>query len=73
MGLGRRRQERPGVGLRAVRTGGPGSSAGSPNDHDYRKAGIYNVKATFRRSGRTLAQATVRVTVRAGLGDNTIE
>ena len=43
------------------------------NDHDYRKAGTYNVKATFRRSGRTLAQATVRVTVRAGLGDNTIE
>jgi len=35
--------------------------------------GTYNVKATFRRSGRTLAQATVRVTVRAGLGDNTIE
>jgi hypothetical protein len=34
------------------------------NDHDYRKAGTYNVKATFRRSGRTLAQATVRVTVR---------
>jgi hypothetical protein len=43
------------------------------NDHDYRKAGTYNVKATFRRSGRTIAQASVRVTVRAGLGDNTIE
>jgi hypothetical protein len=43
------------------------------NDHDYRKAGTYNVKATFRRSSRPFAQATVRVTVRAGLGDNTIE
>lgn len=43
------------------------------NDHDYRKAGSYNVKATFRRTGRPIAQASVRVTVRAGLGDNTIE
>jgi hypothetical protein len=31
------------------------------------------VKATFRKTDRTLAQATVRVTVRAGLGDPTIE
>jgi PKD repeat protein len=43
------------------------------NDHSYGKAGIYNVKATFRHTDRTFAQATVRVTVRAGLGDPTIE
>jgi len=43
------------------------------NDHTYSKAGVYNIKATFRRTNRTLAQATVRVTVRAGLGDPTIE
>lgn len=42
-------------------------------DHDYQKAGVYNIKATFRRTNRTLAQATVRVTVRPGLGDPTIE
>ncbi len=35
--------------------------------------GVYNIKATFRRTNRTLAQASVRVTVRAGLGDPTIE
>ena len=43
------------------------------NDHNYGKAGIYNVTATLRRTNRTFAQATVRVTVRAGLGDPTIE
>ena len=42
-------------------------------EHDYRRAGVYNIKATFRRTNRTLAQASVRVTVRAGLGDPTIE
>ena len=43
------------------------------NDHNYGKAGVYTVKATFRKVDRTFAQATVRVTVRAGLGDPTIE
>lgn len=42
-------------------------------DHDYRRAGVYNIKATFRRTNRQFAQASVRVTVRAGLGDPTIE
>jgi len=42
-------------------------------EHEYRKAGIYNIKATMRRSGRTLAAATAKVTVRAGLGDRTPE
>lgn len=42
-------------------------------EHDYRRAGAYRVKATMRRSGRTLAAANVTVTVRAGLGDPTME
>jgi hypothetical protein len=42
-------------------------------DHEYRRAGVYNVKVTMRRTGRTLATATVRVTVRPGLGDRTLE
>ena len=40
-------------------------------EHGYGLAGVYNVKVTFRRSGRTFAAQTVRVTVRAGLGDPT--
>lgn len=40
-------------------------------EHDYRRAGLYRVKATMRRANRTLAAATVNVTVRAGLGDPT--
>ena len=42
-------------------------------EHDYNRANVYRVKATMRKSGNTLAQATVTVTVRAGLGDPTIE
>jgi len=40
-------------------------------EHDYRKAGVYNVKVTMRRTNRPLATASVRVTVRPGLGDPT--
>jgi hypothetical protein len=40
-------------------------------DHEYRKAGVYNVRITMRRSNRPLATAAVRVTVRPGLGDPT--
>ncbi len=40
-------------------------------EHDYRKAGIYTVKVTMRRTGKTLASTSVRVTVRPGLGDQT--
>jgi hypothetical protein len=40
-------------------------------EHGYGLAGVYNVKVTFRRSGRTFLSQTVRVTVRAGLGDPT--
>jgi hypothetical protein len=42
-------------------------------DHEYRKAGVYQIKATMRRVNRTLATATVRVTVRPGIADPTLE
>jgi hypothetical protein len=42
-------------------------------DHEYRRAGVYNVKVTMRRSDRSMAAATVRVTVRPGLGDRTVD
>ena len=41
--------------------------------HAYPKAGVYNVRITMRRTNRPLATATVRVTVRPGLGDQTME
>jgi hypothetical protein len=40
-------------------------------EHEYRRAGVYNVKATLRRAGKSLAAASARVTVRPGLGDRT--
>jgi hypothetical protein len=40
-------------------------------NHAYPKAGIYNVKITMRRTGRPLATASVRITVRPGMGDQT--
>lgn len=42
-------------------------------DHEYRQAGVYTVKVTMRRNNNQIAAATVRVTVRPGLGDKTIE
>ena len=38
-------------------------------EHEYRKAGVYNIKATLRRAKRNLAVQTVKLTVRPGLGD----
>jgi hypothetical protein len=38
-------------------------------EHEFRRAGVYNVKATFRRSKSAFASNSVRITVRAGLGD----
>ena len=43
------------------------------SDHEYRRAGVYNVKVTMRRAGKSLAAASVRVTVRPGLGDRTLD
>ena len=42
-------------------------------EHEYRRAGIYNIKVTMRRANRSLAASNVRVTVRQGFGDRTIE
>jgi hypothetical protein len=42
-------------------------------EHEYRKAGVYNVRITMRRTTRPIATANVRVTVRPGLGDTTME
>jgi hypothetical protein len=42
-------------------------------EHNYRRAGVYTVKLTLKHSGHSLVTQTVRVTVRPGLGDQTIE
>ena len=42
-------------------------------EHEYKRAGNYTIKVTLRRATRSLAAQTVRVTVRPGLGDRTIE
>ena len=42
-------------------------------EHEYRKAGMYSAKLTMRRANRTLAQTTIKITVRPGLGDRTME
>jgi hypothetical protein len=42
-------------------------------EHEYRRAGVYNIKTTLRRTGRNMAVATVRITVRPGLGDRTLD
>jgi hypothetical protein len=41
-------------------------------EHTFRRANVYRVKATMRRNNKTLAAASVNVTVRAGLGDPTM-
>jgi hypothetical protein len=42
-------------------------------EHEYRRAGVYNIKVTMRRASRSFAASNVRVTVRPGLGDRTID
>ncbi|HEY7409690.1 MAG TPA: hypothetical protein VII13_03050 [Vicinamibacteria bacterium] len=42
-------------------------------EHEFSTAGSYNVKLTMRKAGRVIAAANTRVTVRAGLGDPTME
>jgi hypothetical protein len=42
-------------------------------EHEYRRASVYNIRVTLRRANRSLAASNVRVTVRPGLGDRTIE
>jgi hypothetical protein len=43
------------------------------SEHEYRRAGQYGIKVTLRHSGKSLAANTVQITVRAGLGDRTID
>ena len=38
-------------------------------EHDYRQAGTYRVRLTLRRANERLAESTVSITVRPGLGD----
>jgi PKD repeat protein len=37
--------------------------------HAYRRAGVYTVKVTMRRSGRSIAMATTSINVQPGAGD----
>ena len=41
-------------------------------EHEYRRAGVFNIKITMRRASRAFAASNVRVTVRPGLGDRTL-
>jgi hypothetical protein len=41
-------------------------------EHEYRRAGVFNIKVTMRRANRAFAASNVRVTVRPGLGDRTL-
>jgi len=42
-------------------------------EHEYRRAGVFTIKITMRRAGHSFAASNVRVTVRPGLGDRTID
>ena len=42
-------------------------------EHEYKKAGAYSVKVTMRHANKTLAQQSIKITVRPGLGDRTLE
>lgn len=42
-------------------------------EHQYRRAGVYNVKVTLKKSDRPIAVANVKVTVRPGIADQTME
>jgi hypothetical protein len=40
-------------------------------EHYYRRAGMYNLKAYFKKAGRVVLIGNLRITVRAGVGDPT--
>jgi len=42
-------------------------------EHEYRRAGVFTIKITMRRASHSFAASNVRVTVRPGLGDRTID
>jgi len=43
------------------------------NRHDYPYAGTYRIRVTLSRTDKKIASQTIEVTVRAGLGDPTME
>jgi hypothetical protein len=42
-------------------------------EHDFRRAATYNVKVSLKRLGKSFAVQTLRLTVRPGAGDPTME
>jgi hypothetical protein len=42
-------------------------------EHEYRRAGSYNIKVSLKRLGKSFAIQNLRLTVRPGLGDPTME
>lgn len=42
-------------------------------EHLFKRAGMYGIKVSMRRAGKVIAQGNVRLEVKAGLGDPTIE
>lgn len=42
-------------------------------EKEYRRAGVFNVQVSLKRTNKTFAKSHVRVTVRPGLGDPTRE
>lgn len=42
-------------------------------EHDFRRAAVYNVKVSLKRLGKSFAIQTLRLTVRPGAGDPTME
>jgi len=38
-------------------------------DHEYRRAGVFNISVLLRRANRAIAKADVRVTIRPGMAD----
>lgn len=38
-------------------------------DHEYRRAGVFNISVLLRRTNRAIAKADVRVTIRPGIAD----
>jgi plastocyanin len=42
-------------------------------EHDFKRAGSYNVKVRLRRLGKSVAAQTLRLTVRPGAGDRSLD
>lgn len=42
-------------------------------EHMYPKSGVFNVTVTMRRTGKNIAKASVRIQVKPGAGDRTLD